>query len=218
MVLLHYSTVLSRLTDENVDLAQRIALLEAAAEPRAATGGLNAKDIADLGVVRPVRPGADAIRRRRRRVLVDEREVSGRRDRLAVEEAVPGHARGQADRVVAGAVVPVHAVEDVGATGSPLVQDRRRDVPSGCTSSATDPSTGVRMLPLSKSCTTVCCCVRPSGEESAIATPGTCSMVATAATAIQRGATSVLSVGRTRGPRRLASLGTSSGIDAKRMR
>ncbi|HWQ22488.1 MAG TPA: DUF2304 domain-containing protein [Gaiellaceae bacterium] len=28
LVLLHYSTVLSRLTDENVDLAQRIALLE----------------------------------------------------------------------------------------------------------------------------------------------------------------------------------------------
>jgi cell division septum initiation protein DivIVA len=27
-VLLHYSTVISRLTDENVDLAQRIALLE----------------------------------------------------------------------------------------------------------------------------------------------------------------------------------------------
>jgi hypothetical protein len=29
LVLLHYSTVISRLTDENVDLAQRIALLEA---------------------------------------------------------------------------------------------------------------------------------------------------------------------------------------------
>lgn len=28
LVLLHYSTVLSRLTDENVDLAQRVALLE----------------------------------------------------------------------------------------------------------------------------------------------------------------------------------------------
>lgn len=28
LVLLHYSTVLSKLTDENVDLAQRIALLE----------------------------------------------------------------------------------------------------------------------------------------------------------------------------------------------
>jgi hypothetical protein len=28
LVLLHYSTVLSRITDENVDLAQRIALLE----------------------------------------------------------------------------------------------------------------------------------------------------------------------------------------------
>src|SRR5262245_36725739 len=28
LVLLHYSTVISRLTDENVDLAQRIALLE----------------------------------------------------------------------------------------------------------------------------------------------------------------------------------------------
>lgn len=29
LVLLHYSTVISKLTDENVDLAQRIALLEA---------------------------------------------------------------------------------------------------------------------------------------------------------------------------------------------
>jgi hypothetical protein len=28
LVLLHYSTVLSKLTDENVELAQRIALLE----------------------------------------------------------------------------------------------------------------------------------------------------------------------------------------------
>lgn len=28
LVLLHYSTVISRLTDENIDLAQRIALLE----------------------------------------------------------------------------------------------------------------------------------------------------------------------------------------------
>ena len=28
LVLLHYSTVISRLTDENVDLAQRVALLE----------------------------------------------------------------------------------------------------------------------------------------------------------------------------------------------
>jgi hypothetical protein len=40
LVLLHYSTVISKLTDENVDLAQRIALLEervsrlAADEPR----------------------------------------------------------------------------------------------------------------------------------------------------------------------------------------
>ena len=43
LVLLHYSTVLSKLTDENVDLAQRIALLEervdrAAREPRSPEG------------------------------------------------------------------------------------------------------------------------------------------------------------------------------------
>ena len=43
LVLLHYSTVISRLTDENVDLAQRIALLEERAQPRTATGRLNAK-------------------------------------------------------------------------------------------------------------------------------------------------------------------------------
>ena len=44
LVLLHYSTVISRLTDENVELAQRIALLEermsklAADEPRVRQG------------------------------------------------------------------------------------------------------------------------------------------------------------------------------------
>ena len=42
LVLLHYSTVVSRLTDENVDLAQRIALLEERAQPGATAGGLNA--------------------------------------------------------------------------------------------------------------------------------------------------------------------------------
>ncbi|HXG75207.1 MAG TPA: DUF2304 domain-containing protein [Gaiellaceae bacterium] len=40
LVLLHYSTVLSRLTDENVDLAQRIALLE----ERLARGGREPPD------------------------------------------------------------------------------------------------------------------------------------------------------------------------------
>ena len=37
LVLLHYSTVLSRLTDENVELAQRIALLEETRLPSALT-------------------------------------------------------------------------------------------------------------------------------------------------------------------------------------
>jgi hypothetical protein len=44
LVLLHYSTVISKLTDENVELAQRVALLEervgrvASAEPRSPAG------------------------------------------------------------------------------------------------------------------------------------------------------------------------------------
>ena len=38
LVLLHYSTVLSKLTDENVDLAQRIALLEERLDRVAARG------------------------------------------------------------------------------------------------------------------------------------------------------------------------------------
>jgi hypothetical protein len=36
-VLLHYSTVISKLTDENVELAQRVALLEEQVERLAAT-------------------------------------------------------------------------------------------------------------------------------------------------------------------------------------
>ena len=55
LVLLHYSTVLSKLTDENVELAQRIALLEERvagvsmdeAEPqdRIGQGGVPARDV-----------------------------------------------------------------------------------------------------------------------------------------------------------------------------
>ena len=41
LVLLHYSTVISRLTDENVDLAQRIALLEERLSRPAADGHLD---------------------------------------------------------------------------------------------------------------------------------------------------------------------------------
>jgi hypothetical protein len=37
LVLLHYSTVISRLTDENVDLAQRIAMLEERVDRERAT-------------------------------------------------------------------------------------------------------------------------------------------------------------------------------------
>ena len=49
LVLLHYSTVISRLTDENVDLAQRIALLEEKPRPAATAGGLNAKTSPNAG-------------------------------------------------------------------------------------------------------------------------------------------------------------------------
>ena len=52
LVLLHYSTVLSKLTDENVDLAQRIALLEERVSALAGTGGLKR--------TRHPRPGSSA--------------------------------------------------------------------------------------------------------------------------------------------------------------
>lgn len=42
LVLLHYSTVISRLTDENVDLAQRVALLEQR------VSGLEAEEAGDV--------------------------------------------------------------------------------------------------------------------------------------------------------------------------
>ena len=45
LVLLHYSTVISKLTDENVELAQRVALLE--------------ERVARLGAARAGQPGAE---------------------------------------------------------------------------------------------------------------------------------------------------------------
>ena len=55
LVLLHYSTVLSKLTDENVELAQRVALLEervsrlgevdAVPQGRAGHGGVSAREL-----------------------------------------------------------------------------------------------------------------------------------------------------------------------------
>jgi hypothetical protein len=70
LVLLHYSTVISRLTDENVDLARRIAA-RGARQPAAATGRLNANTSPSSGssiqfVPTPIRyvavGGADASR------------------------------------------------------------------------------------------------------------------------------------------------------------
>ena len=55
LVLLHYSTVISKLTDENVELAQRVALLEervsrlgevdAVRQSRAGHGGVSAREL-----------------------------------------------------------------------------------------------------------------------------------------------------------------------------
>ena len=66
-VLLHYSTVLSRLTDDNVLLAQEVALLRArldALERPSGNGGrADREDVSALDVVEPVRGDADAIDR-----------------------------------------------------------------------------------------------------------------------------------------------------------
>ena len=78
LVLLHYSTVISKLTDQNVVLAQRLALLERAGQPgRRTTGGLKTNDVAGVGVVDPVRAHADPVSRPRRARSVDERRVAG---------------------------------------------------------------------------------------------------------------------------------------------
>ncbi len=89
LVLLHYSTVISRLTDENVDLAQRIALLEERLSRPHGHRRAEREDVAFVRVVDPVRPDADPVRRGRQApICVDEGEVARRRDRLAAHEAV----------------------------------------------------------------------------------------------------------------------------------
>ena len=98
------------------------------------------------------------------------------------------------------------------------VQVSRRAVPSCSTSSATPSSTGVRMFPLSKSCTTVFCCVCRSGEEARDrdagdehgrdgrdGDPARCDRARSGPAA-------------TRAPSRRGSVGTRSGIDAKSSR
>ena len=67
LVLLHYSTVISRLTDENVDLAQRIALLEERLSRERPTGRLNANTSPASGSSIQFVPDADAVGRGRRR-------------------------------------------------------------------------------------------------------------------------------------------------------
>ncbi len=66
-VLLHYSTVISRLSDQNVVLAQRLALLEAAGARRALLRNLDGdrrardEDVARGRVVDPARHRRDAV-------------------------------------------------------------------------------------------------------------------------------------------------------------
>ncbi len=92
---------------------------------------------------------------------------------LAAQEAVPGDvARPEADRVVARAVVAIDAVEDVGTPRTAVRPGQSAVLSRPAARRVGRPSsTGVRMFPLSKSCTTVFCCVLPSAEDAAIATP-----------------------------------------------
>ncbi len=100
LVLLHYSTVLSRLTDENVELAQRIALLEermsrrnkgeAGLALRSDVRSAEREDVTLRVVVEPVRPDPDAVPRSGRPVGIEVLGISCRRDRHRADEAVPG--------------------------------------------------------------------------------------------------------------------------------
>ena len=66
-VLLHYSTVLSRLTDDNVLLAQEVALLRARLDALERASGNDGRadreDVSPVDVVEPVRSDADAVDR-----------------------------------------------------------------------------------------------------------------------------------------------------------
>ena len=87
LVLLHYSTVISKLTDENVELAQRIALLEERVSRLAA----------DETRARWPRPHASIIRQELNRARgVAAREVEVERRRAAAD--APAGSRGRAGR------------------------------------------------------------------------------------------------------------------------
>ena len=66
-VLLHYSTVLSRLTDDNVLLAQEVALLRARLDSLERASGNDGRadreDVSTVDVVEPVRSDADPVDR-----------------------------------------------------------------------------------------------------------------------------------------------------------
>lgn len=66
-VLLHYSTVLSRLTDDNVLLAQEVALLRARLDALERASGNDGRadreDVSPVDVVQPVRRDADPVDR-----------------------------------------------------------------------------------------------------------------------------------------------------------
>ena len=130
-VLLHYSTVLSKLTDDNVLLAQEVALLRARLDaverslsrrsgPRS-DRRTEREHVAAVGLVEPVARDADAVDGVRRGIRVEEAVLAGRAERLRAQLAAVDAAQ-LADHVreaarVAGAVDAVEGVRAARGVG-----------------------------------------------------------------------------------------------------
>ena len=123
-VLLHYSTVISKLADQNVILAQRLALLEQRVGPeREPSLGVALDRLADRGhvagggVVARVGGDADPIARAGWRGAVAPAGLARGPEQHHPQVALLGAAVLGALKVGSCEVSAVHAVEDIGATG-----------------------------------------------------------------------------------------------------
>ncbi len=123
-VLLHYSTVISKLADQNVILAQRLALLEQRVRPErervlgvALDGLADRRDVAGGGVVARVGCDADPVPRAGRRRAVAPARLARRPEQHHLQGALLRAAVLGALDVGSGQVGAVDAVEDVARAG-----------------------------------------------------------------------------------------------------